>query len=138
MAFLSSLPLTMIGCDSFCSLGGAACEPGIYLTTKRTVPDTTLRIGTELHLDLREFYELGKGRSGGKFSGYPTIIPTTDDTVTVAAAYNTHLDPHGEAFRLRAKSPGASIVHLDISWNGGGATGETAHASRHFTMQVIP
>jgi hypothetical protein len=119
------------GCSDNCAYGG--CETGIYLTRKKEIPDTTIRAGTKLELNLKEYFQLGEGRSGGKFAGYPNINPSSIDTSIAKFSYNHNLDQHGELFAINGISSGITQVKLGVSWDGGG---DIAYIEVYFTLSV--
>ena len=125
------LILLIQGCSDSCLYGG--CEPGIYLTIKKELPDTTIQVGGNLELNLKEYFQLGEGGSGGKFAGYPTIKPFRIDTNTANFSYDYRNDRHGEKFIISSKSSGNTEVELEISWDGGR---ETAYRDVSFNLNV--
>lgn len=105
------------GCIDSCLYSG--CEPGIYLTIKKELSDTTIQVEDNLELNLKEYFQLGEGGSGGKFAGYPTIQPLGIDTNIAIFSYDYRKDRHGEQFSISGKSTGNTEVELEISWDGG-------------------
>jgi hypothetical protein len=119
------------GCSDSCLYGG--CEPRIYLTIKKELPDTTIQVGENLELNLKEYFQLGESSSGGKFAGYPTIEPSKIDTNIASFSYDYRNDRHGEKFIISSKSSGNTKVELEISWDGGR---EIAYRDVNFTLNV--
>ena len=119
------------GCIDSCLYSG--CEPGIYLTIKKELPDTTIQVGGNLELNLKEYFQLGEGGSGGKFAGYPTIEPSRIDTNIAIFSYDYRIDRHGEQFIINGISSGNTEVELEISWDGGR---DIAYRDLSFTLNV--
>ena len=125
------LALLNQGCTDSCLYGG--CEPGIYLTIKKELPDTTILIGGNLELNLKEYLQLGESNPGGKFAGYPDIEPSRIDTSIAKFTYDHCSDRYGERFIINGISSGITKVEIDVSWDGGR---EIAKRVISFTLMV--
>jgi hypothetical protein len=119
------------GCKDSCLYG--SCAPGIYLTVKKELPDTTILAGTNLVLNLKEYFQLGEEHTGGIFAGYPNIRPTSIDTNIAKFSYNHYSDKHGEQFNINGISSGITQVKLEVSWDGGR---DIAYREVSFTLRV--
>ena len=84
-------------------------------------------------MNLKEYFQLGEGGSGGKFAGYPTIQPLGIDTNIAIFSYDYRKDRHGEQFSISGKSNGNTEVELEISWDGGR---EIAYHDVSFVLNV--